>query len=422
MPPLHAFTTSSAISDEQQPRRTQIPSTNTKPHRYPQPNLCVFPLPFLDLHSHEHIKPKSVTDPLSECVQARLCGELAITDKATHCSTSGSNQEIESERLADMIYGYGIVDEDGSHQDCSSFISTKDSQVDDDGSSSGAMNFIPFQFCDMLQGLCSSIGTAFELCLLQNVEKAIAIDKAKASFNVRENTEQKNRCRQFVMNSLRFIGYNAGICRSQWARTSGHPAGSYEFIDVVIEESKLTNERFFVDIDFRAQFEIARPTASYNYLLQKLPTLFVGRADKLCSIVKIMCDSARRSLKETEMYIPPWRKFRYMQNKWLASYMRTTNRAAARAAENALFQFPYASWVLKTTGWDAATVVDQIEKGSVALEKNLSAKSKSTEQANERFESRDRFPKRGNRDRLVNKISGLAAAFAEAGVTRMTPS
>jgi uncharacterized protein (TIGR01615 family) len=108
--------------------------------------------------------------------------------------------------------------------------------------------------------------------------------------------------------------------------------GDYEFIDVVIEGSKLENERFFVDIDFRAQFEIARPSDEYNALLQQLPILFVGRADKLCEIVKIMCDAARRSLKERGMYIPPWRKYRYMQAKWMGSYKRTTNSSSKGCA------------------------------------------------------------------------------------------
>jgi len=225
---------------------------------------------------------------------------------------------------------------------------------------------------------------------------------------------------QYKYNAYRFI-----CCHLSFSFEMGEIwfgcTGDYEFIDVVIEGSKLQNERFFVDIDFRAQFEIARPTAAYNALLQKLPTLFVGRACKLCSIVKIMCDAARRSLKEKEMYIPPWRKYRYMQTKWLGSYKRTTNPTTSRAAENALFQFPYPSIELKVMGWDAS-VVQQMEKGNMASEQNHAAKSKSTEQANERFESRGRLLKGGDRDRHVNRISGLATALAEAGLTPMAPS
>jgi hypothetical protein len=149
MPALHAFTTSSSsIAAEQPHRRMQIPSANTKPDRYPQPNLCVAP-PLLHLHSQQ-IKPRSVMDPLNESVRARLCGNLPITDIGNHCSTSGSDHDIDSKTLADMIYGYGIVDQDGSHGDCSSSNFTKDCQVDVEGLSSQD-NFMPFQLCEILE-------------------------------------------------------------------------------------------------------------------------------------------------------------------------------------------------------------------------------------------------------------------------------
>lgn len=135
-----AFTTSSSsIAPEQSQGRTQIPSASIKPGKYQQHNLYVAPL-FLQLQS-QHIQPNCVADPLNEAVQERLCGNLPITDMATHCSTSGS----------DMIYSYGIVDQDGSHRgDCSPSNFTKDCQVDVEGSGSRD-NFIPFQLCEILE-------------------------------------------------------------------------------------------------------------------------------------------------------------------------------------------------------------------------------------------------------------------------------
>jgi uncharacterized protein (TIGR01615 family) len=193
---------------------------------------------------------------------------------------------------------------------------------------------------------------------------------------------------------------------------------------VVIEGSKLKNERFFVDIDFRAQFEIARPTDEYNALLQKIPNLFVGRADKLCGIIKIMCDAARRSLKERGMCIPPWRKYRYMQAKWLGSYKRTTNPAASRCRAGRFTSFPFSGIALKGTGWDA-NVMRQMEKTS-SSDRNLRARSKCTKLCNELFESQDRLLTRGQQeweqDRHVNKISGLAIALSKAGLTSSSPS
>jgi uncharacterized protein (TIGR01615 family) len=273
------------------------------------------------------------------------------------------------------------------------------------------------QFCQMLEGISSNTGTAFESRLLQDAAKALEMAKGKAGFNAPENAEQKSNSRRFVINTLRYAGYNAAICKSRWEQTTGHPAGDYEFIDVVLEGSKLENERFFVDIDFKAQFEIARPTDEYNALLQQLPIFYVGRADKLSEIIKIMCNAARRSFKERGMCIPPWRKYRYMQAKWVGSYKRTTN-SGSTAAQGSFLQIPFSGMTLKATLCDASVG----DKDNSGADRNLSAKSKSIKEGNEQLGFRDRLLTRGQRDRYENKISGLATAFAEAGQTLFPPS
>jgi uncharacterized protein (TIGR01615 family) len=49
-------------------------------------------------------------------------------------------------------------------------------------------------------------------------------------------------------------------------------AGYYDYLDAIL---KTTNSgrsvRLFVDLDFRTQFEIARPTREYRALLELLP-------------------------------------------------------------------------------------------------------------------------------------------------------
>jgi hypothetical protein len=70
---------------------------------------------------------------------------------ATHCSTAGSDNGIDSESLADMIYGYGIVDQDGSQEYPPSNF-TKDSQVD--AKSSNIRDFTMIfreELCEMLE-------------------------------------------------------------------------------------------------------------------------------------------------------------------------------------------------------------------------------------------------------------------------------
>ena len=95
--------------------------------------------------------------------------------------------------------------------------------------------------------------------------------------------------------------------------------GEYEYIDVI-----MGNERVLIDIDFRSEFEIARPTKTYKAILQTLPHIFVGKSERLQSIIAIVSDAAKQSLKKKGMHIPPWRKAEYVKAKWLSTYTRTT--------------------------------------------------------------------------------------------------
>lgn len=342
-----------------------------------------------------------------------------------HCSTSSSDDDIGAERLADMIYDFGIVDQDGAQGEgrspCSSI--AEDCQIDaEDSNSRDFYALFREQLCQILEDVSSSSSTTFaiEMRLVLDAEKAVALVREAVWSIAVQNVEQNSRSRRFVMKYLRLAGYDAAVCKSRWEKTIGYPAGDYEFIDVVFEGSKFRNERFFVDINFREQFEIARPTDEYNGLLQQLPTLFVGRADKLCEILKVMCNAARRSLREREMCVPPWRKFRYVQFKWLGPYKRTAKPAASRA-EQGLHHFPLSGIALKVTGWDVS-IVHHIEKGDHnATDKNLRAKSRYRKQFIVQLESPARLFSRGEQHRLVKKISGLATALADAGLTTSSP-
>lgn len=79
-------------------------------------------------------------------------------------------------------------------------------------------------------------------------------------------------------------------------------------------------ERVVVDVDFRSEFEIARPTKTYKAILQTLPYVFVGTCERLQSIVAIASEAAKLSLKKRGMHVPPWRKVEYVTAKWLSPY------------------------------------------------------------------------------------------------------
>ncbi len=104
-------------------------------------------------------------------------------------------------------------------------------------------------------------------------------------------------------------------------------AGEYQYIDVVFDEEEESgdeesSDRYIVDIDFQAQFKIARPTQQYEAVLKSLPTVFVGTSTKLKRFLEIMSDAAKVSLKQNAMHLPPWRTLDYMSAKWFSNFER----------------------------------------------------------------------------------------------------
>ncbi|KAI3693152.1 hypothetical protein L6452_32983 [Arctium lappa] len=132
--------------------------------------------------------------------------------------------------------------------------------------------------------------------------------------------KRKDELRKIVAEGLLLIGYDASICKSRWEKSSSYPAGEYEYLDVIVDGG----DRVLIDIDFRSEFEIARPTGNYKAILQSLPYTFVGEADRLQQILSIVSEAAKLSLKKKGMHIPPWRKFEYMRSKWLSAHIRTS--------------------------------------------------------------------------------------------------
>ncbi|RWW00253.1 hypothetical protein GW17_00036782 [Ensete ventricosum] len=175
--------------------------------------------------------------------------------------------------------------------------------------------------------LCASV---VERNLLADASKIL--EKAK-------NSKNKGECRRMVADGLRFLGYDAAICKSRWDKNPSFPAGTllhlrngeYEYIDVVIMDG---GDRFLVDVDYRSEFEVARPTKSFRGVLQHLPQVFVGRSDRLQQIVALASEAARQSLKKKGLHVPPWRRPEYMMAKWLSPCQRTAAREAEEESEN----------------------------------------------------------------------------------------
>ncbi|XP_059630553.1 uncharacterized protein LOC132273590 isoform X2 [Cornus florida] len=138
-----------------------------------------------------------------------------------------------------------------------------------------------------------------------------------------EHTEQtnNNNIKEWIVLKLKMDSYEASLCKTTWVTTFGRPSGDYEYIDVMMKDDRRRSDetvRLIVDMDFKSQFELARPTSTYSELSNALPSIFVGTEEKLNNIISLLCSAAKQSLKERGLHIPPWRKASYMHSKWLS--------------------------------------------------------------------------------------------------------
>ncbi|XP_074375446.1 uncharacterized protein LOC141717252 isoform X2 [Apium graveolens] len=149
------------------------------------------------------------------------------------------------------------------------------------------------------------------------------LEKILLYMNDKEHIENM---KDFVVLRLKMDNYEASICKTSWLSTTfGTPkiyeyTGEYEYIDVMMIKDNVVEapKRVIIDLDFKSQFELARPTETYSELIDALPCIFVGSEEKLRKIISLLCTEAKLSLKNRGLHVPPWRKFGYMQSKWLS--------------------------------------------------------------------------------------------------------
>uniref|UniRef100_A0A0E0L4Q7 Uncharacterized protein n=1 Tax=Oryza punctata TaxID=4537 RepID=A0A0E0L4Q7_ORYPU len=133
---------------------------------------------------------------------------------------------------------------------------------------------------------------------------------------------------RFLAERLCDAGYNSAICRSKWPRSPDIPSGEHSYVDVVAPTRSGKAVRVVIEPSFRGEFEMARGGAGYRALVSALPEVFVGRAERLRGVVRVMSAAAKQCARESSMHMAPWRKQRYMEAKWLATPERVAPRAA----------------------------------------------------------------------------------------------
>lgn len=284
-------------------------------------------------------KPMHVTaEPPADVVRTRLYGDAVPTERMVpnYCS-SGSEHDPSSVCLAAMVNEF--MENEPSFGQCGrARCNCRHGNCSGDGCNISGSNepdlSIGGEIYQLIQGLvlCTSV---VEATILADVARILSSVTGETGTNCSDDGLNPSHAwlRRVVMKQMRRAGYNAAICKSRWGYSCGMPAGDYEYVDVLCEDTFRMSNRLVVDIDFRAQFEIARPSSGYLAVWQLLPATFVGKPERLQQIINVMSEAAKQSLKLKGLHLPPWRKPDYLKAKWLSPYKRTTNDLAHRSRE-----------------------------------------------------------------------------------------
>ncbi|RDX95852.1 hypothetical protein CR513_21567, partial [Mucuna pruriens] len=158
--------------------------------------------------------------------------------------------------------------------------------------------------------------------------------------------------RRRVVSGLRDRGFNTNLCISKWGTTKKIPGGCHEYIEVIGSTSTRKKQiHFLIELELKEQFQIAKAGEKYKKLVSCLPEFYIGKAEYLSAIVRVMCNAAKKSMKEKKMHVGPWRKSSFMQMKWsgLNQTCNANNSFLAQASQSYLIRISGASTALVVT-------------------------------------------------------------------------
>ncbi|XP_076895860.1 uncharacterized protein LOC143548639 [Bidens hawaiensis] len=262
-------------------------------------------------------RTKRVTDPLDDRVKDRIVGRDIPQPAYVSSGSEHSGHEDDdtlSELLDCFLHHAGENDGDGDGYDGEHRNPNSDDDNDSDLECDSDSDRTDVIISNLMSVFNNQNVDRFRNALLANL---LTANELFQSTNPNRQIRNRN-----VMLYLQNNGYNAAISKTKWNTCGGLTSGNYEFIDVVRTDS---GTRYYVDLSFAGEFDIARETPHFRRLLRHIPAVFVGKSEDLKQIVKLLSDETKRSLRSRGLLLPPWRKNRFMQNKWFGPYRRTVN-------------------------------------------------------------------------------------------------
>ncbi|QCE11426.1 uncharacterized protein LOC114182924 [Vigna unguiculata] len=247
-------------------------------------------------------RKKRVTYPFDDQARARLVS----ADQWNFNSSTQYSDDSDSLSLSNLVHGFFEEEDTNSSSEDSAFDESDSDRVD--------------SVKDLADSVTDSSGLAISLYNADTYRNLLSahVSEAAEKFGFLREREAA-LFRQKVVAFLRDRRHNAAVCET----TPDALGGSHEFIDVV--HSDAAKWRYFVDLDFHAQFKIVRPTRRFSDVLAAVPCIFVGCEEELKRTVSKLCEALMWCFRSKGLPVPPWRKNRYMQNKWFGPCRRTAD-------------------------------------------------------------------------------------------------
>ncbi|MCD7457201.1 hypothetical protein HAX54_034466 [Datura stramonium] len=232
---------------------------------------------------------------------------------------------VTSINISDTIFGFLDDESPGSIDADFRVENEEDEDEDEDEEKRGSENVEDNQFWETQHQLLQ--GILYRTTSLESQIRSITKETVKELANgiiicSCRRTAADDGCRSCLMKEvcsrLQIAGFNSAICKSKWKNSPFIPSGEHTFIDVIDSSNPKKGEiRVIIELNFRAEFEMARACEEYKRLVKNLPEVFVGKIERLLALIKILCAAAKKCMKDKKMHIGPWRKQKYMQAKWL---------------------------------------------------------------------------------------------------------
>ncbi|CAN0896827.1 hypothetical protein LINGRAHAP2_LOCUS18726 [Linum grandiflorum] len=242
--------------------------------------------------------------------------------------SSSSSFSDESASFSDIVFGFFDETPNSSCSSSSNDFPDDDEEEENSGDLEEKKRFWETQN-DLLRATLYRTST-LETKIRQDTKQAlIEIEKIGLSCVCPESDVGCRNClRREVSVWLQSQGHNCAICKSKW-KASGNDIlpGEHSYLEVV-EDSKRGEVRVIIELNFKAEFTMARASQDYSQLIGRLPEVFVGRVDRMKTLIKILCSAAKACMKEKKIHLAPWRKHKYMQSKWLGKCERFVPAAA----------------------------------------------------------------------------------------------